>query len=112
MNVIAAHPGPRFRVLGTRGTWTKHGLDVQEAALREGADPRDPGFGRDPSSRWGVLDTGEVSHRVPTEPGRYTTFYEGLLHAIRDGGPPPVDPSDAVAGLEIIEAARRRSGRT
>jgi hypothetical protein len=32
---------------------------------------------------------------------------------LRDGGSPPVDPNDAVAGLDIIAAARRsaESGR-
>ena len=38
MNVISAAPAPRFRVLGSRATWTKHGLDVQEARLRAAAD--------------------------------------------------------------------------
>jgi predicted dehydrogenase len=44
---------------------------------------------------------------APTEPGAYQRFYEGVVAAIRHGSPAPVDPQDAVAGLEIIEAARR-----
>jgi scyllo-inositol 2-dehydrogenase (NADP+) len=43
---------------------------------------------------------------VPTEPGDYPAFYAGVAAALR-GGHVPVDPDDAVAGLEIIEAARR-----
>ena len=30
----------------------------------------------------------------------------GLERALREGGPPPVDPADAVAVLEVIDAAR------
>ena len=47
--------------------------------------------------------------RVPTEQGRYLTFYERVVAAIRDGTPPPVDPADAREGLRIIDAARRAS---
>lgn len=106
MSTVVAAPGPRFRVLGSRGTWTKHGLDVQEARLREGGDPSAAGFGEEPPDRHGVLDDGEASRPTPAEPGRYLAFYEALARAIRDGTPPPVDPADAVAGLEIMEAAR------
>jgi predicted dehydrogenase len=34
-------------------------------------------------------------------------FYAGLAEALRNGGPPPVDPDDAVAGLRILDAARQ-----
>jgi len=30
-----------------------------------------------------------------------------VVTSLRDGGPPPVDPRDAVSGLEIIAAAQR-----
>jgi scyllo-inositol 2-dehydrogenase (NADP+) len=40
-------------------------------------------------------------------PGNYALFYEGLVGALRDGGPPPVDPLDAVTVIEVIEAARK-----
>lgn len=110
MNVVAARPGPRFRVLGSRATWTKHGLDVQEERLRQGGDPRQPGFGEEPEAAWGVLDDGERSNAVRTRAGDYAAFYAELARSIRDGTPPPVDAADAVAGLEIIEAARRAAG--
>ena len=38
-SVLAAEPGPRFRVLGDRAAFVKHGLDVQEEALRAGRSP-------------------------------------------------------------------------
>ena len=107
LSLVAATPGPRFRVLGTRATWTKHGVEVQEARLRAGGSPRDPGYGEEPSERWGVLDDGERSVVTPTVAGDYSAFYAGVERAIREGTKPPVDPADALAGLEIIEAARR-----
>ncbi|HUG41089.1 MAG TPA: Gfo/Idh/MocA family oxidoreductase [Longimicrobiales bacterium] len=109
MNGIAARPGPRFRVLGSRAAWVREGLDVQESQLRAGTDPRSPGFGVEPPAQWGQLEDGEGSRPAPAEPGAWVAFYAGLRRAVRDGAPPPVDPADAVAGLEIIEAARRQA---
>ena len=58
-------------------------------------------------SRWGRLVKGEESEPVPSEPGAWPAFYTELERALREGGPPPVDPADAVATLEVIDAARR-----
>ena len=40
------------------------------------------------------------------ERGRWEAFYPAVAAALIEGGPPPVDPYDAVATLRIIEAAR------
>jgi predicted dehydrogenase len=105
MNVIAAVPGPRMRVLGLKGAYEKFGLDVQEEALGNGMHPGDPGWGRDPEERWGTIRVGDRERRVETEPGAYERFYAELADAMRSGGTPPVDPRDSVQGLRIIEAA-------
>jgi len=106
LSVLAAQKGPRFRVLGDRAAYTKFGMDVQEDALRRGELPRGVDWGVEPSEQWGTLGDGEDLRPVPSEPGDYRNFYAGVVAAIRDGERPPVDPRDAVAGLEIIEAAR------
>ena len=103
-------PGPRFRVLGDRASYTKNGLDGQEPALAAGARPGDPGWGEEPDERWGVLGAGEDRRAIRTEPGAYEDFYAGVAAALRDGLPMPVDPEDAVATLEIIEAVRDAAG--
>lgn len=109
MNTIAADPGPRFRVLGSRAGWISRGLDIQEEQLKAGRAVRDPGFGVHPPERWGTLHDGDRPRPTPGEPGAYVDFYSALVRSIREGAPPPVDPADAVAGLEVIEAARRQA---
>ena len=106
-NVVAAAPASRFRVLGLEAAYVKDGLDPQEEALRAGARPGDPGWGREPEERWGRLVAGDAEQPVETEPGAYEAFYAGLVSALRGQGPPPVDPMDAVAVLEVLEAAAR-----
>jgi scyllo-inositol 2-dehydrogenase (NADP+) len=106
-SAVAAQSGPRFRVLGDRAAYTKFGLDVQEAALRAGQRPDDAGWGEEPSEQWGRLGTDDDARSVPTEPGDYPRFYAGLVAALRDGIAPPVAPEETIAGLEVLEAARR-----
>jgi predicted dehydrogenase len=111
MGHVTAQPGPRFRLLGSRSAYVKHGLDVQEAALRAGERPDASGFGREPRERWGMLGTEDAAAPIETEPGRYLAFYEGMVAAIHEEAPPPVPLSDAIAGLEVIEAARLSAER-
>jgi predicted dehydrogenase len=104
---VAAHRGPRMRVLGERGAFVKQHADRQEAALRGGSRPTGPDWGQEPSEYWGILTDGTHEKSVRSEPGAYQRFYGGLVATLRDGAAPPVAPEDAVAGLEIIAAAQR-----
>lgn len=104
MSAVAARPAPRFRVLGARAAYTKHGLDVQEDALRAGARPG-LGWGSEPAERWGELGAGDEVRPIRTESGAWPQFYAGVVRALREGAPPPVDPHDAVAVLDVIEQA-------
>ncbi len=107
MSVLAAQKGPRFRVLGNRASYTKFGMDVQEDALRRGERPEGENWGVEPTEQWGILGAEDDLRSVRSEPGDYRMFYAGVVAAIRDNAPSPVDPRDAALGLEIIERARR-----
>jgi predicted dehydrogenase len=110
MSSVAAQPGPRLRVLGDRAAYVKYGLDVQEEALHEGLRPGRPGWGEEPEERWGLLGAGDRLERIRTEPGAYQRFYEGVVAALREGAPPPVEPEEAVSALEVLDAARLSAG--
>jgi len=102
MSAIAAAPGPRFRVLGSRAAYVKAGLDGQEAALRDGADPAAPDWGREPPEAWGRLQAGDEHQPVETVPGAYPRFYALVRDALLGEGSVPVDPADALTGLELL----------
>ncbi|TWP53286.1 oxidoreductase [Lentzea tibetensis] len=100
MSALAADLGPRFRVLGTESAYVKHGMDPQEELLKAGATPGGPGWGEEEPAAWGRL--GGEPYR--TEPGAYQEFYASVA-----AGVAPVEPQDAVTGLDVIEAAQLSS---
>jgi predicted dehydrogenase len=110
---VAALVGPRMRMLGSEAGYVKWGLDGQEAALRDGVRPGESGWGQEPPEGWGVLGAGNDLRPVETERGDYARFYAAVAAALRDGSPPPVEPDEAIAVLEVIEAAFQsaRSGQ-
>ncbi len=95
-SALVASLGPRFRVLGDRSAFVKYGMDPQEEALKAGAVPGGEGWGEDPVERWGLLG----DEPVRTSPGSYQDFYAAVA-----AGRAPVPVADAVAGLEVVEAA-------
>lgn len=105
MSTVAALPQARMRLLGLTGAYVKDGLDGQEEALRTGRRPGEPDWGREPPERWGRLARDDQVTRIETEPGAYERFYAVVERWLREGAPPPVDPADAVIGLEILEVA-------
>lgn len=109
-SAVTPSPGPRLRVQGTTAGFLVPRLDPQEAALREGARPDTvDDWGKPEEWDYGRLIGGEHSVPVPPEPGDWPRFYALLRDALLDGGPPPVDPRDAVETLRVLEAARVRS---
>ena len=111
MSAVAADAGPRMRVLGSDGAYVKHGLDGQEEALRRGGNPGAPGWGVEPETAWGRLDTSAGSVPVASEVGDYGRFYAEVADALAGRGPVPVDPMDAVAGLRVLELALRSAAQ-
>ena len=104
-STLVAGNGLRFAVHGTRGSYLKHGLDVQEDQLRAGMKPGAPGWGSDPRSGELVQERdgrlmAEVAH---AEHGDYRAYYAGIRDAIRQGGPVPVTPHQALDVMRLIE---------
>ncbi|HJQ19481.1 MAG TPA: Gfo/Idh/MocA family oxidoreductase [Gemmatimonadaceae bacterium] len=107
-SLVVAQNAPRLRVLGSKAAYVKWTPDVQEEALRRGERPVDDTWGAEPEDHWGRVGTNDSWEPVPTDRGRYQDFYGGVVKAMRDGAPPPVDPRDAIATLDVIERALRR----
>lgn len=101
---VAPRTRPRLRITGSEAAYTVGDTDPQEAALKRGERPRGDDFGRVPESEWGQLTAADGSSApVPTRNGDYAAFYREFARHLRDGGPVPVNPRDAVRTLEFLE---------
>ena len=108
--MIVPEPGPRFLVHGEGGSFSKYGLDGQEDALKAGARPGDPEWGRDRPERYATLVSAQGAREtVETLPGAYERYYAGIAAALLEGAPPPVSGTDGRNVVAVIEAALRGS---
>jgi len=107
-SALSALEAPRFTVHGTRGSYLKAGLDVQEDQLKAGLRPGQQGWGKNLPGIIRQVD-GELDVRgeLATLDGAYQEFYRMVAASIQDGLPPPVAASDAVTVLEILDLARQ-----
>ncbi|MFC5999360.1 Gfo/Idh/MocA family protein [Quadrisphaera sp. GCM10027208] len=98
---LAAAPGPRTRVLGTRAAYVATSFEAEPTAFADLADLDDDHAG------W--LVAGADRTPVRREPGHHADFYAAVARAVLGGGGQPampVQPWDAVHVLEVIDAAR------
>lgn len=109
MSAVAPLGERSMSLSATRGAIHTPGLDPQEDQLAAGLLPGDADWGAGEPAY--VVDAGGEEHERAVAPGAYERFYAGVRDALRDGAALPVDPRDSLAGLRVIEAARR-SART
>jgi scyllo-inositol 2-dehydrogenase (NADP+) len=123
--MLAADPSARFRVHGTNGSYTKQGLDPQEATLLGGAKPppldspteAETPWLRESESAWGTLTLAtQRSEPVklerspyPSLTGDYRLFYANVLDAILGHAPLAIPAEDGYRTIRLLELAIQSS---
>lgn len=107
--MIAKIPGPTFQIHGTKGSFVKYGLDVQEGNLDKGAIPNTPDWGSEPEAIWGVLETefNGINMRsiIESEKGDYRDYFINLRDAIWGKCDIAVTAQEGANVMKIIELA-------
>jgi predicted dehydrogenase len=96
---LAGAPGPRTRLLGRDGTYLVADVDGDPTAYGAWTDADD--------EHRGWLVRGEEAEPVRRAPGEWADFYAGVRDALVTGEAPPVPAAEAVAVIEVLDAARR-----
>ena len=109
-SAVSGAPGPRVRLLGSKGALVINELDPQEDALRAGEIPMGGAWSAPMTNTAEIHKGGEVLP-VDSVSGNYAAFYTLVKAAIETGSAPPVSLADALRVAEIIEEARAISVR-
>lgn len=112
--MLVREQGPRYTLHGTKGSFIKFGIDVQEALLKAGESPsKKPDWGKEPESIWGTLNTDindvHILGKVESEQGDYTMVYKNLYGAICRNEKLEITAEQAKNTIKIIESAQRSS---
>jgi predicted dehydrogenase len=112
-NMLSSIPGFRYSLRGTKGSFRKHGIDPQEAALGKITHIASSTWGHEPVSEWGIkhidLDGGIDTETVESIPGDYRQFYIRLREAITNGARPPAAATEAWRTARVLEWAVQSS---
>lgn len=112
-NSLAAPPGPRFLLRGSKGNYWKWGLDPQEAALNKISRIEGPNWGQESPNTWGTLNVDEggcmISRPIKPIAGDYRLYYAAVRDAILGKSPAPVTAIDAWRVARILEWAAQSS---
>jgi predicted dehydrogenase len=109
-SAIVGAPGPRIRVMGSKGALVIADLDKQEPLLRSGVNPENGKWKVDTTTP-AKLHRGEEVSEYPAVAGNYTQFYLEVAAAIQGDGVMPVSIQDALDVALIIDQARELSIR-
>jgi predicted dehydrogenase len=109
-SAVSGAPGPRVRLLGSKGALVINELDPQEDALRAGEIPMGGAWSAPMINTAEIHKGGEVLP-VDSVSGNYAAFYTLVKAAIETGSAAPVSLADALRVAEIIEEARAISVR-
>ena len=97
-------PLRRFYVQGSRGTYSKQGLDPQEQQLKAGMDINHPEFGLDSEARHqGNLFQPDNTEILANVKGQYPVFYQSVVACLSGQCPPPVHLDDAMQVARFLQ---------
>ncbi|KAF9222078.1 NAD(P)-binding protein, partial [Gyrodon lividus] len=117
-------PQLRYAIRGTKGVFTKHGLDPQEEQLKAMSSASsifDPGYGQEPQEIYGTVENLSEDGVTVTksiwpsgDPGQYIGLFKNLAGAVRNDEEMEVKWAQTTQVIEMIELAYRSSaeGRT
>ena len=107
-SAVVGAPGPRIRILGSKGALVIHDLDPQEELLRNGMYPKNGKWSVPTASR-AFIHRGDEVEEIPGENGNYAIFYLAVAGAIKGENPWPIDNQDALLVAKLIDQARENS---
>lgn len=110
--MLIREPLPHFIIHGTKGSFIKYGMDIQEKALKSGLLPKNiEEWGLEPEELWGKINTEvngvHIIGKVESEAGDYRDFYRNVYKAVLREESLAVTADQARNTIRIIELAQQ-----
>lgn len=106
--MLVKEDGPRYKLIGRKGNYTKYGMDVQEEALKKGKIPKDhTNWGIEPKELWGTLNTEDEHRKIESLPGDYRQFYLRIRDRLWKNTPSAIEARQARNVIRIIHLAQQ-----
>ncbi|MEA5405618.1 Gfo/Idh/MocA family oxidoreductase [Arcicella sp. DC2W] len=110
-SLMVREEGPRYILHGTKGSFVKYGIDVQEDHLKAGILPNMEGFGIEPAIQAGILnsDVNGLHFRgtIETLKGDWGILFQNLYEAITGKAEVLVKPEEVLEQIKIMEQIKR-----
>lgn len=109
-SLMVREEGPRYILYGTKGSFVKYGIDLQEDHLKAGIMPNMDGYGIESAENYGILNSDinglSVRGKVETLKGDWSLLFDNLHDAIVEGKELFVKPEQVLAQIKIFEAIK------
>ena len=110
-SLLVREETPRYTIHGTKGSFVKYGVDVQEDQSKAGLTPASANWGHENAEMWGTLNAEinglPMKGKIETQAGNWGELFNDLYRTIVDGKAPNIKLDEVVEQIKIIEAVKR-----
>jgi scyllo-inositol 2-dehydrogenase (NADP+) len=101
---------PRYVIHGTKGSFIKYGIDMQEDHSKAGMTPDMPEFGLEPASQQGILNADingvNIRGQVSTERGSWHILFQNIYDVLENNAHILIEHEQILEQISIIEAVK------
>jgi scyllo-inositol 2-dehydrogenase (NADP+) len=110
-SLMVREDSPRYIVHGSKGSFVKYGIDVQEDQLKAGMMPTGVEFGVEHIKQYGTLYTEKdglpFTEKIETEKGNWEILFQNVYDAIVHDKTLLVKPEEVLEQIKIIEKIKQ-----
>jgi scyllo-inositol 2-dehydrogenase (NADP+) len=109
-SLMVREDSPRYIIHGSKSSFVKYGIDIQEDQLKAGVMPIGTAFGIEPAIQQGMLYTEKnktpFTEKIETEKGNWAILFQNVYEAIMENKTLLVKPEEIVEQIKIIEKVK------
>ena len=109
-SLLVREDTPRYILQGTKGSFVKYGIDIQEDQLKAGLMPNDAGFGAESVDFQGLINAEinglGIRGKVETKVGAWHLLFQNIYDVIVLDKEPLIKMSEVLEQIKILEKVK------